>query len=446
MFKGNVCLKVRGSIMDKTVGFDVENMCKRAKAASFELACESTAKKNAALIRMAVNIENAKDFILAQNGIDIENAVAAGISGAFLDRLTLNDKRIGDMAEGLRQIALLPDPVGEITREWTRPNGLLIKKKRAPIGVVCVIYESRPNVTADVAGLTLKSGNCAVLKGGKEAFNSNVAIADQIVKALKETGISEDAVQIVRDTSRETSAKLLKMNKYIDVIIPRGGESLKKIILEQSSIPVILATAGNCHVYVDKAANLGMAEVIVDNSKTQRPGVCNAMESLLVHVDAADKFLPAIAELLLNKGVELRLCERSRLILESVDTAAIAAHKNLIIDATEEDWGTEYEDMILAVKVVDSLADAIAHINKYGSCHSDAIVTDDSEACEEFLNKVDAAAVYCNASTRFTDGFEFGFGAEIGNSNQKLHARGPIGLEQLTSEKYIVYGSGQIRG
>jgi glutamate-5-semialdehyde dehydrogenase len=407
-------------------------ICKSAKDASFQLANVSSIIKENALKRMASNIIKNQQFIIDANNVDVENAKNKGISGALLDRLTLTPQRVKAMADGLIEIAGLPDPIGEIVGAWKRPNGLEIGQKRVPIGVVGVIYEARPNVTADVAGLTLKSGNCAILKGGSEAINSNKAIIEQITEALKQEGICEHAVQLITDTNREAAVEMLKMDKYIDVLIPRGGEGLKKIILENSTIPVIMATAGNCHVYVDASANLAMAEKIVINAKTQRPGVCNAMETLLVNKDVAEVFIPRIVKLLQDEGVEIRGCEITRKYAK-------------VKSAEESDWSTEYLDLILAVKVVNSFDEATEHINKYGTRHSEAIVTENYEAARRFHDVVDAAAVYVNASTRFTDGFEFGFGAEIGISNQKLHARGPIGLKQLTSLKYIIYGSGQIR-
>jgi len=408
-------------------------ICKRAKEASYELAYMSSDKKNIALKKIADNLINDEENIISMNKIDVENGIANNLTNALIDRLTLNRSRIEAMAEGLRQIAALQDPIGEVVNAWRRPNGLEIGMKRVPIGVVAVIYESRPNVTADVVGLTLKSGNCVILKGGKEAINSNLAIIKSITSALDEAGISRDCVQIIESTSRDSTIELLKMDKYIDLLIPRGGEGLKKIILEHSSIPVIMATAGNNHVYVDEFADLDKAEKITINAKTQRPGVCNAAETLLVDERVATKFLPHIAGVLNDLGVEIRGCEK---------TCALVPFAK---KASEKDYESEFLDMIMAVKVTDGFDEAVDHINKYGTCHSEAIVTENYEHARAFLERVDAAAVYVNASTRFTDGFEFGFGAEIGISNQKLHARGPIGLVQLTSLKYIIYGNGQIR-
>ncbi|MCL2322129.1 MAG: glutamate-5-semialdehyde dehydrogenase [Oscillospiraceae bacterium] len=408
-------------------------ICKRAKEASYKLAYMSTDKKNLALRKIADNIIKNEVNIISKNEIDIKNGKENKLTNALIDRLTLNKSRIEAMADGLRQIAELPDPIGEITGGFRRPNGLEIGMRRVPIGVIAVIYESRPNVTADVAGLTLKSGNCVILKGGKEAINSNLAIAEAITEALDEAHVSRDCVQIVSDTNRESTIELLKMDKYIDLLIPRGGEGLKKIILEHSSIPVIMATAGNNHVYVDEFADLDMAEKITINAKTQRPGVCNAIENLLVDERQATEFVPRIAGILHDLGVEIRGCEKTCKLVPFAKKA------------TEKDYETEFLDMIIAVKITKGFDEAVDHINKYGTHHSEAIVTENYEHARAFLERIDAAAVYVNASTRFTDGFEFGFGAEIGISNQKLHARGPIGLLQLTSQKYIIYGNGQVR-
>ena len=408
-------------------------ICKRAKEASYKLAYMSTDKKNLALRKIADNIIKNEVNIISKNEIDIKNGKENKLTNALIDRLTLNKSRIEAMADGLRQIAELPDPIGEITGGFRRPNGLEIGMRRVPIGVIAVIYESRPNVTADVAGLTLKSGNCVILKGGKEAINSNLAIAEAITEALDEAHVSRDCVQIVSDTNRESTIELLKMDKYIDLLIPRGGEGLKKIILEHSSIPVIMATAGNNHVYVDEFADLDMAEKITINAKTQRPGVCNAIENLLVDERQATEFVPRIAGILHDLGVEIRGCEKTCKLVPFAKKA------------TEKDYETEFLDMIIAVKITKGFDEAVDHINKYGTHHSEAIVTENYEHARAFLERIDAAAVYVNASTRFTDGFEFGFGAEIGISNQKLHARGPIGLLQLTSQKYVIYGNGQVR-
>ena len=423
----------------------IEMICKRAKEASFLMSRVTTANKNNALHVIADKIMENQEAILSANEIDLKHARESGISGALLDRLTLNPERIAGMAQGLVEIAALPDPVGKTERTWVRPNGLEIGEKRVPIGVVGVIYEARPNVTADVAGLTLKSGNCVVLKGGKEAIHSNTAIAKLIESALEESGLPTGAVQLITDTDREATLEMLRMAQYIDVLIPRGGEGLKKVILANSAIPVIFATAGNCHVYVDESADLKMARDIILNAKTQRPGVCNAAESLLVHKAVAAQFVPEITSELAAAGVEIRACDTSMQLCTKGDCAEENCAKRNMILATEQDWGAEYLDMIVSLKVIDSFEAAVAHINQYGSRHSEVIVTENEQHGEEFLNFVDAAAVYVNASSRFTDGFEFGFGAEIGISNQKLHARGPIGLEQLTTLKYVIHGTGQIR-
>ena len=351
----------------------------------------------------------------------------------LVDRLMLNEKRIQDIAEGLRQIASLDDPIGEVTSMKPRPNGLLIGQKRVPLGVVGIIYESRPNVTADAFGLCFKTGNAVILKGGSDAANSNGAIVERIRKALKGQGIEEDAVQLIEDNRRETVQKFMKLNQYVDVLIPRGGANLIKTVVETSTIPVIETGTGNCHIYVDETADLQMAIDIIFNAKTQRIGVCNACESLVVHEKIKDQLLPALKERLDEKNVELRGDEGAR---EAADG---------IKEASSEDWGKEYLDYILSIKTVHSIEEAIAHINRYNTGHSEAIVTKDYANAQKFLNEIDAAAVYVNASTRFTDGFEFGFGAEIGISTQKLHARGPMGLLALTTTKYIIYGDGQIR-
>ena len=337
------------------------------------------------------------------------------------------------MAEGLRQVAALEDPVGEVIGMKKRPNGLLIGQKRVPLGVIGIIYEARPNVTADAFALCFKTGNAVILKGGSDAIHSNEAIVDCIRKTLEENGITKDAIQLIADTSRETAGEFMKMNEYVDVLIPRGGRGLIKAVVNNSTIPVIETGTGNCHIYVDESADLQMAADIVMNAKTQRVGVCNACESLLVHEKVKDAFLPVLAERLRTKNVEIRADEEAKALIPGA------------VSASEEDWGTEYLDYILSVKVVGSVDEAISHINRYNTGHSEAIITNDYTNAQKFLDEVDAAAVYVNASTRFTDGFEFGFGAEIGISTQKLHARGPMGLLALTSTKYIIYGSGQIR-
>ena len=363
----------------------------------------------------------------------MENGRKNHMPEGLIDRLMLTKERIDAMAEGLRQISELDDPIGEVTGMKKRPNGLLIGQKRVPLGVIGIIYEARPNVTADAFGLCFKTGNAVILKGGSDAIHSNTAIVECIRETLKESGVTEDAIQLITDTSRETAAEFMKLNQYVDVLIPRGGKGLIKAVVEQSTIPVIETGTGNCHIYVDESADLNMAADIVMNAKTQRVGVCNACESLLVHENVKEAFLPVMAERLRSKHVEMRADEEAKALIPDAKTA------------TEEDWGTEYLDYILSIKVVKSVEEAIAHINRYNTKHSEAIITNDYSHAQKFLDEVDAAAVYVNASTRFTDGFEFGFGAEIGISTQKLHARGPMGLLALTATKYIIYGNGQIR-
>lgn len=405
----------------------------KAKKASYKLANLSSLIKDDALKKMSELLIKEKAKILEANAIDVQNAVDRGIKGALIDRLTLNEKRIAAMAEGLLQIAALPDPVGEVVSMWKRPNGLQIGQKRVPIGVVGMIYEARPNVTVDAAGLCIKSGNAVILRGGSEAINSNKAIISVIDAALAEAGMPEGTVQLIEDTSRETVARMMKLNKYIDVLIPRGGEGLINSVVQNSTVPVIQTGTGNCHVYVDGDADLDMAERIIVNAKTSRPGVCNAAETMLVDEAVAREFLPKVLKTLQGLNVEIRGCERTRAIYGDC------------LPATEEDWDKEYLDYILAVKVVGGIDEAIEHINRHGTKHSEAIVTTNYNKAQRFLNEIDAAAVYVNASTRFTDGGEFGFGAEIGISNQKLHARGPVGLKELTTIKYIIYGEGQVR-
>ncbi|NPV53258.1 MAG: glutamate-5-semialdehyde dehydrogenase [Firmicutes bacterium] len=405
-----------------------------ARAASYELGLIDTGTKNRALESMAEALLDASGEILNANRRDVEAARSGGANPAFIDRLSLNEKRIRGMAEGLRDVVKLPDPVGEVVASWTRPNGLRIEKVRVPLGVVAIIYEARPNVTSDAVGLTLKSGNSVILKGGSSAINSNAAIVEVLDRAARESGIPAGAINFIESTERDSVHRLLKLREYIDVVIPRGGAGLINMVVENSTIPVIETGTGNCHVYVDESADIDMARDIIVNAKTQRPAVCNAAETLLVHKDIAASFLPEAGKALSTRGVELRACPRAMSYLPGAKAA------------TEEDWGTEFLDLVLAVKVVSSLDEAIEHIQRYGTRHSEAIVTRDEGNAREFLDRVDAAAVYVNASTRFTDGGEFGFGAEIGISTQKLHARGPMGLPELTSIKYKVYGNGQIRG
>lgn len=405
------------------------------------LARASTDKKNKALLIAARAIKEKEKEITEANAVDVDAAAARGMSVSMQDRLRLTTKRIDDIAEGLRQVAALPDPVGDVLDGGTRPNGLRIVKTRVPLGVLGIIYEARPNVTADAAALCIKSGNACILRGGKEAINSNKAIAEVFRQSLAEAGLPEDCVQLITDTTRETAAEFMKLDKYIDVLIPRGGAGLINAVLTQATVPVIQTGTGNCHVYVDRAADLEMAMKIVINAKTQRPSVCNAMETLLIHQAVACQFLPEIADELLRRNVELRVCDRCAAMLSGAGFG-----QGQYKPADESDWATEYDDLILAVKIVDNLDEAIDHISRYTTHHSEAIVTDDYRAATEFQLSVDAACVYVNASTRFTDGFEFGLGAEIGISNQKLHTRGPMGLKELTTVKYLINGDGQVRG
>ena len=405
----------------------------RAKEASYELMNATTTQKNEALLKMAEKLLENKDNILRENKKDLEKAIEKGTTKAMLDRLKLDEKRLADMADGLRQVVSLADPVGEVTSMWRRPNGLQIGKQRVPMGVIGIIYEARPNVTCDAAGLCLKTGNAVILRGGSEAINSNMAIVKALVEGIKEAGLPEYSLQLVEDTSREVATEMMRLNEYIDVLIPRGGAGLIQAVVKSATVPVIETGTGNCHVYVDCDADLEMAKNIVINAKTSRPAVCNAEEKLLVSEKVADKFIPMIINVLREKNVKVIGDEKVRNIIEDVEAA------------TEEDWGKEYLDYIIGVKVVKDVDEAISHINKYGSGHSEAIITKSYDNSQRFLQRVDAAAVYVNASTRFTDGSEFGFGAEIGISTQKLHARGPMGLKELTTNKYIIYGNGQIR-
>jgi len=406
---------------------------KKARRAARVLANLSSDKKNQVLLAIADSLETKQDRILAANEQDLASGREKGLSKALLDRLLLTEKRIKDMAGGLRALAALPDPVGEVTEMWTRPSGIQVGKVRVPLGVVGIIYEARPNVTADAAGLCLKTGNAILLRGGSEAFNSNRAIAGIIGDACQEQGLPEGAVQLIETTDREAVNVMIRMNQYLDVLIPRGGAGLIRTVVENATVPVIKTGVGNCHIYVDAAADLVKAVPIVVNAKCQRPGVCNAVETLLVHKEIAESFLPKLAEKLLAEGVEVRGCAETCRILAGA------------VPAQESDWETEYLDLILAIKVVEDYEEAIEHINTFGTNHSEAIITQDYSRARDFLQRVDAAAVYVNASTRFTDGFEFGLGAEIGISTQKLHARGPMGLRELTTTKYIIYGDGQIR-
>lgn len=411
----------------------MEELGKRSKLAAAKLGIMGQDQRNKGLLSAADMLETFAAFLLEENQKDIENAKKNGMKASLVDRLMLTNDRIQGIAEGLRQIVDLEDPLGEVESMKTRPNGLVIGKKRVPLGVVGIIYESRPNVTADAFGLCLKSGNATILRGGSDCINSNKAIVKVLREALKKSGIVEDAVLLVEDTDRAVARDMMKLNQYIDVLIPRGGAGLIKTVVENSTVPVIETGTGNCHIYVDEFADIDMAVEIIDNAKTQRLGVCNACESLVIHEKIAEKALPIISERLFSKGVEMRGDENA--------CALISA----ILPATEEDWGTEYLDKIISVKTVSSIEEAISHINCYNTGHSEAIVTSNYENAMKFHNEIDAAAVYVNASTRFTDGFEFGFGAEIGISTQKLHARGPMGLKELTTTKYIIFGNGQIR-
>lgn len=406
---------------------------KNAKEASYILANLTTTDKDRALESMAKNLLENADNIIEENKKDLKKAVENGTSKAMLDRLSLDKSRIEGMADGLMQIINLQDPVGEVIGMWNRPNGLQIGQKRVPIGVIGIIYEARPNVTCDAAGLCLKSGNAVILRGGKEAINSNIAIIKALRQGLKEANITEDAVQLVEDTSREVATEMMKLNDYIDVLIPRGGAGLIKAVVNNATVPVIETGTGNCHIYIDSECDFEMAKNIVVNAKTSRPAVCNAAESLVIHEGVAEELLPILAQALRDKDVVLRGDKKAREIVKDME------------EATGEDFYKEYLDYIMSVKVVKDIDEAIAHINKYNTGHSEAIVTKNYENSQKFLQRVDAAAVYVNASTRFTDGAEFGFGAEIGISTQKLHARGPMGLKELTTIKYIIFGNGQIR-
>lgn len=411
----------------------LEAMGRKAKEAARVLARVSTAAKDEALYRIAEALESREEEILAANALDMAAGEKRGLSRALLDRLLLTSGRIKEMAAGVRAVAALPDPVGEIVRMWRRPNGLQIGKMRVPLGVVGMIYEARPNVTVDAAALCLKTGNAIILRGGSEAINSNVKIAAIIQQAVVEVGLPEGCVQLVGTTDRQAVDILLRMNAYLDILIPRGGAELIQKVVQNATVPVIETGVGNCHVYVDEDADWDMARRIIINAKTQRPGVCNAMETLLVHEKIAADFLPLVVKDLEERGVEIRGCPRSRDIMPHLKAA------------TEDDWYAEYLDLILAVRVVKDMEEALEHIYTYGTKHSEAIVTNNYARAQRFLREVDAAAVYVNASTRFTDGYQYGFGAEIGISTQKLHARGPMGLEELTTIKYVVYGDGQIR-
>ncbi len=409
-------------------------ICQTAKEMKYQLASLSTTRKNEGILAAAAGLEADADKIIAANASDMDRGRQKQMPQGLLDRLLLTKERIHQMADGLRQVVALPDPIGEETGSTRRPNGLEISQRRVPLGVVGVIYEARPNVTADVFGLCFKTGNAVILKGGSDAIDSNRAIVSSIQGALESVGLPKESLLLIEDTSREVTEQFMKMNGYVDVLIPRGGAGLIRTVVEQATIPVIETGTGNCHIYVDETADFDMACDIIMNAKTQRIGVCNACESLVIHKKIAADFLPVLEKRLREKNVEIR------------SDASGAKYLKESVAATEEDWGKEYLDYIISVKTVENIDEAIAHINRYNTGHSEAIVTNSYDHAQKFLDQVDAACVYVNASTRFTDGFEFGFGAEIGISTQKLHARGPMGLQALTSTKYVIRGNGQIRG
>ena len=415
---------------------ELKEIGKRAKSAKYDVALLSTEIKNDLLHKIAAAIVEEADTIIAQNAIDMENGRKNNMHPGLLDRLMLNQERVEAIAEGLEQVASLPDPVGTVLETFERPNGMVVEKVSVPMGVIGIIYESRPNVTPDAFGLCFKAGNAVILKGGSDCLYSNKAITDCIRKTLSANGYNPDMIQLIEATDRSVTAEFMKMKEYVDVLIPRGGAGLIRAVVENATIPVIETGTGNCHVYVDKEADFEKAIAIIMNAKTQRIGVCNACESLVIHSEIKDEFLPQLAKKLQEKDVEIRADERAKESLTEVDG---------IQSATEEDFGKEYLDYIISVKTVDSVEEAISHINKYNTGHSECIVTENQEVADKFKKQVDAACVYANVSTRFTDGFEFGFGAEIGISTQKLHARGPMGLRELNSYKYTITGEGQIR-
>ena len=438
----------------------IESLGKRAKIASREVARLSVVDKNRGLLTIGNELVSKSHYVLEENEKDVKDARKRGVSEALIDRLRLSKERLLGIQEGLQQVATLDNPIGGVTDMQVRPNGLRVGKQRVPLGVVGIIYESRPNVTADAFALCFKAGNAVILRGGSDAINSNKAIVQVIREALEKENIPIDAIILVEDVSREAATSLMKLNKYIDVLIPRGGAGLISTVMENSTIPVIETGTGNCHIYVDEYADLGMAYKIIENAKTQRLGVCNACESLVIHRSVLDESLPEIIKRLLSHNIEIRGDEEVINAIETMnlqmhdeisDNSAFGVEKdvkfaNLVKPATDEDWGEEYLDSIISIKVVGFFDDAVEHINTYNTGHSDAIITDNYNHALRFLNEIDAAAVYVNASTRFTDGFEFGFGAEIGISTQKLHARGPMGLEALTTTKFVIFGDGQIRG
>ena len=411
----------------------VIEIAKKAKKAAAALGKANSDQKNSVLLRMAGALVEQSDLLIAENAKDVDHAVRTGLPAAMIDRLILKKEAIEGMAAGLREVAALPDPVGNITSMWRRPNGLLVGRMRIPLGVIGIIYESRPNVTADAAALCLKSGNAVILRGGSEAIHSNLAIARILQDVLKKSAIPEAAIQVISVTDRAAVGELLQLDEYIDLIIPRGGEELIRAVVSQSRIPVIKHYKGVCHIFVDAGADLDMAASICMNAKVQRPGVCNAMETLLVHADIAERFLPVMAEKYRQAGVVLKGCQKTQTIVPDIEKA------------TEDDWHREYLDLVLAVRVVDDMDAAIAHIEQYGSLHTESIITQDYANAQRFLNEVNSSTVLVNASTRFSDGFELGLGAEIGISTTKLHAYGPMGLEELTTTKFIIYGNGQVR-
>lgn len=411
----------------------LETLGKNAKEAKYEIGLLDENKRNTILLKVADALVANKDYIIAENDKDVKKGEAEGMHPGLVDRLMLNEKRIEGISEGIRQVVDLPDPLGNVLNEFIRPNGMKVTKISVPLGVIGIIYESRPNVTADAFSLTFKSGNVVILKGGSDAINSNIAITTVIRNVLKDENVNENAIQLIEKTDRETASAFMKMNDYVDVLIPRGGAGLIKAVVNNSTIPVIETGSGNCHVYVDKEADTDMAVNIIFNGKTQRIGVCNAVESLVVHEDIRSELLPKLQAKLNEKNVELRGDDMTREIIDCNE-------------ASEADFGTEYLDYILSIKTVKCVEEAIAHINKYNTGHSDCIITNNKDTADKFLKGIDSACVYWNVSTRFTDGFEFGLGAEIGISTQKLHARGPMGLKELTSYKYTIVGEGQVRG
>jgi len=411
----------------------IKQIAQKAQQASRQLSRASTAAKNEALLKMADELLAKSAFLVKENAKDVAAAKKAGLTAAMIDRLTIKKETIDSMAQGLREVAALPDPIGKVTSMWRRPNGLLVGRMRIALGVIGIIYESRPNVTVDASALCLKAGNAVILRGGSEAINSNMAIASILQEVLSKSSIPAQAIQVIPFTDREGVSALLQMEEYVDLIIPRGGEELIRAVVAQSKIPVIKHYKGVCHLFVDAYADIEMALDICVNAKVQRPGVCNALETMLVHRDIAEKFLPLAAKKLRKAGVIIKGCEQTKKIIKKIETA------------TEQDWYAEYLDLILAVKVVDDIDAAIAHIEKYGSLHTESIITKDYANAQRFLNEVNSSTVLVNASTRFSDGFELGLGAEIGISTTKLHAFGPMGLEELTTTKFIIYGNGQVR-